>query len=243
MTEYEEQLEQLRQQIVEFADNDGEYGWLPVGKFRFPKRALIHHVFGNMPPLKDLLPSYTAFSPVGLKLPLDNQFHSDLWIGAGFDLSDTYNRGSNETEALHEAVFLIEEEMKELVTFDFTILANNLKNDGSIRDTVITVHVYQYDGPLEKNQWSNTHIDCAEKPTKWWNHKRGIVVPHAGMEYDLAVRNAEVIITEVGGPLAHLAIVSREKGKLLIRVPDAVKRFPRFSKLSIDLNNLTLTPQ
>jgi hypothetical protein len=66
------------------------------------------------------------------------------------------------------------------------------------------------------------------------------VIPNASIQYDLAARNADVIITEVGGSLAHLAIVSREKGKILLRVDNAVERFPYWTKLRVDLDTLKL---
>ena len=74
----------------------------------------------------------------------------------------------------------------------------------------------------------------------WRPDLKAICLPSAGIEYDLLAQNADVIITEIGGPLVHLATVSREKGKLLIRVDNACEKFKPFSLLNLDLGEMTL---
>jgi hypothetical protein len=211
--------------------------WYEGTLFRFPKRALIHYTFGSMPPLQSILPPYKPFSDMGLKMQMDNPFHTDVILGAGLELDDVYCAGGKLVHALHQAQNLIEDEYEDIISFDFTILANGLDDD-HYRGTMM---VYDY-APLPENTSSNIHVDCAAKPTDRYDTLRCIVIPHAGIKYDLAARNADVIICEVGGPLAHLALVARNSGKLLIRVNDAVERFPRFSKLTFNLRALTLVP-
>lgn len=226
-------IDEIRKKIVSFADQD-ELGWVQVAEFRFPKRALLWYALGRSAVLREMLPAYEAFSPMGLKLGMDDPYHSDVWIGAGLDPDFAYNHRSDASLALTEAVVLAEEEWQEKMKFDFTVLA-----DGRDRKIPVVLMVYEY-VPLGKDTWSNIHIDCADPPKSDYDNRRAIVIPHAGVEFDLAARNADVIITEVGGPLAHLSIVSREQGKVLIRVKDAVKRFPRWSKLYLDIDRLKL---
>ena len=235
----------LRAAIIEFADNDTEYGWTTVyseGKnYRFPKRALMHHVFRKMKPVQDMLPEYEAFSPYGCKMGGDDPFHTDCWLGAGFDIETAYDYGTPEHDAYHEASWAIEREMKKKFTFDFVVLADGLTSNIDL--SYLNFNVFQYDGPLKENVWSSTHIDCADPPEDEWGPYRAVCIPHAGIEYDLACRNADVIITEKGGPLAHLSTVSRERGKLLIRVDNAIERFPFYSRLRIDLDDWILEPR
>lgn len=235
-------LEELRAEVIEYADNDKEHGWLSVTTdegftCKFPKRALIHHVFDRMHPMADLIPPYKAFSPSGVKLQMDDPFHTDLWLGAGFDIDEAYKHGSDKTDALHDAIRMIEDEYREKMTFDFTILANGFEHKDI---THFSAEVFEYDGPLRKGVWSSRHIDCADKPKNRHSTARCIVIPRASVEFQIMCTNADVIITEVGGSLAHMAIVSREQGKLLLRIDDAIKRFPPWSKFWIDLNDLSL---
>lgn len=234
-----EALAELRNEIHEYADDDTEYGWLLLHhegrNYRFPKRAFIWYIFGNMTPLHDILPEYEAFSPSGLKLQMDNRYHSDVWLGAGFHIDDTYDHGSPQHGAFYEAERMIEKEMREIVQFDFTILANGLSDKSRI-----SCMVYDHTPKENPRSKTNYHIEDAEPPKDKWDRLRAICIPNASIEYDLVARNADVIITEVGGELAHLAIVSREKGKVLIRVDNACKKFPYFSKLRIDFEDLTL---
>lgn len=232
MSEY---IEELTTQISEYADNDKEHGWLTVGKFRFPKRALIWYVFGKMHAMRDLLPEYEAFSFPGIKLQNDNVYHSDVLIGAGFDLDQTYTHDeSPENDALRDAEEQIEDEFQKLRRFDFTILA------ASHPRKRFHCMVYDHEPKEAPDSWSNIHIDDQDPPEGDWDDLRAICIPFASKDYDLVARNADVIITEVGGELAHLAIVSREMGKILIRVTDACTKFPIFTKLRIDLDRMTL---
>ena len=231
-------MDKIAQQIIEYADNDAELGWLEFEhegqQWRFPKRATVWAVLGNSAATRQLLPEYEAFADTGWKLQLDNSYHTDALLGAGIDIDNAYDRGPA-YEAWHHAGFLIEQEYRKKLKFDFTVLVNNLPTDR----TYISVQVYDYK-PLKKDTWTNSSIFCADPPKEDWDLRRCIVIPNGSIDYDLAAQNADVIITETGGPLCHLATVSRERGKLMIRMDNAVKRFPRFSTFDINLTDLTI---
>jgi phosphohistidine swiveling domain-containing protein len=63
-----------------------------------------------------------------------------------------------------------------------------------------------------------------------------LVVPTAGVEYDLAAAKAGAIICEVGGPLAHLVIVSRERGRPIVRIEGAMKMYQPGMCVKLDLD-------
>lgn len=158
-------------------------------------------------------------------------------LAAGIDLEHAYDYDSRHYNAWHEACRYTEKEFSKNYSFDFVVLANTLPTDR----TWVYCKVYDHE-PLEPNTISNINIHCAdEAPEKDWDVRRAIVIPHGGIEYDLAAQNADVIITEVGGKLCHLATVSREKGKLMIRVDNAIERFPTFTKMEIDIENMKIT--
>jgi hypothetical protein len=150
-------MKALIKQIKDFADSDKQYGWLVVNyngkEYSFPKRALIHYVFGYTAPLADIIPEYEPFSPSGMKCYMDNRFHTEVWLAAGFDLNDAYEFGCDEHSALQIAIKMIEEEWREKCEFDFTVLANGLKED------YIHGLVYDYLPPLS----CNIHIQNAKK--------------------------------------------------------------------------------
>ena len=229
--------------IKEYADNDTEYGWhtciYEQVKYRFPKRALIWYAFGKMSSIHDKLPKYEPISERSTKMWNDNQYHTDCIIGSGFDLENDNVYGSKVNNAIYTALIEIEEELKDLITFDFTILSNGLDigNDYGL----LSGMVYDYDLEyMSENVSSNISI-FNKKRIKHSTEYRTIVIPHAGIEYDLVAQNADIIITELGGKLSHLATVSREKGKLLIRMDNGVERFGIFTRFRLNLNDYTFT--
>lgn len=238
-------VETTKQKIIDYANNDKEYGWVKVtveGKpFKFPKRALIWYVFGNSSAAIPLLPEYESFCGRDFKMYNDNAYHSDAWLGAGLDIDKAYDHDGDielAQEAFHEAKDIIEDEMQKVLSFDFTVLANALPDKLSSASMM----VYEADKDLPSNISSNIHIQSQKKTdlNKYSPQLKAICIPKAGVEYQLLAENADVIITETGGKLVHLATIARESGKLLIRVDNAMKKFPKFSKLYIDLNTLTL---
>lgn len=245
-------ITEYRQRIVDFANADSEHGWFEhvyEGKlYKYPKRALLWAVFGNSSAIAKMLPPYQAVCPRGFKMQGDDCFHSDVWIGCGGDPDKAYccDIAENDLEAkamlsaFAEAKYAIEHEMLAQYSFDFVVLANGLP------DNVHYVNVFVCDAEKKPkpNEYSSTSIYCRKlaKVGAWGEKLNAICIPKATVEFSDAAQNANVIITEVGGKLVHLATVSRERGKLLIRVDDAKQKFPVFSKLRIDLKTLKITP-
>jgi phosphohistidine swiveling domain-containing protein len=61
-----------------------------------------------------------------------------------------------------------------------------------------------------------------------------VVVPHAGIDFDLATQHAAAVVTEIGHRLCHLVVVGREAGRKIVRLPDASKKLPPGSCITID---------
>lgn len=243
-------LNALRHNIISFANADPEYGWhdqIHKGKlYKFPKRALLWCVFGKNAAIQNELPEYRPFSQRNMKVINDCPFHSDVWIGAGFAPERAYpdDLKPNDTEALdaihafYKAKEAIEDEMQERFSFDFVILGNGLKTPYPF----LSLFVYEALTPLPENTYSSIHILCQTAKSRNNGTLKAICLPEASVKYDLLSQNADVIIVETGGKLQHLSTVARERGKLVIRVDNACKKFPPFSTLSLNLNRLKITP-
>lgn len=104
--------------------------------------------------------------------------------------------------------------------------------------------VYKHTPALDPGVYSSIHIDSAggkkPDPDDLMPRLCAICIPHAGVEYERAARNADVIITETGGKLAHMATVARESGRLLIRVDNACDRLPPFTKINFNMTRQTM---
>lgn len=104
--------------------------------------------------------------------------------------------------------------------------------------------VYEHTPALDPGVYSSIHIDSAggkkPDPDDLMPRLCAICIPHAGVEYERAARNADVIITETGGKLAHMATVARESGRLLIRVDNACDRLPPFTKINFNMTRQTM---
>lgn len=228
----DKKIQELKNKITSYADQDKKFGWFEIEyegeKYRFPKRALIHYTFRRSA-FNGVLPKYTAFSPGSFKMILDCQFHTDVMIGAGFDVDNAYSvNRDTQKDVLLEAMLAIQEEYSDSYTkSDFVILANGRKEKN------FAVRFYDHT-PLKKNERSSVSIWCSEKER---GILKGIVLPHAGIEFDLAAQMADVIVTEVGGKLCHLATVSKERNKILILMKDATKKLDYFKKAHIYLEN------
>ncbi len=229
MKSREQIIEEIRQDIIDFANNDTD-GWVIQGEYKFPRRAITLCAVGYVN--RDLVPEYQAFSPCGLKMINDNQYHSDVWLGAGFDLDDAYNHSTPQSDAMYDAMEIIRDEVAKSTRLDFVLLANPKKAK--------QLHgmVFEHN-TLPADCWSSNNIHSIDRKER--KLRKGIIViPHAGIEYSVAARCADLIITETGGKLSHLVTVSREMSVPVIRIADACSKYHWPKRLSVDFENNTI---
>lgn len=200
-----QESEKIRKLVVEFADNDKEYGWRTFkwksdkfpGKYltiRAPGRALICYALSRTSAANHM-PAYQSKSPPDFKMPDDNPYHTDVWLGCGFSLdSVSYHGQSMEYMALLDLMFEVQ---KEMLNFEVQVLASAPAFSGSI--------VF-HDSP---------------EITK----ENVLVLPHAGVEFELQALKAGGIICAVGGKLAHLVTVYREIERPIMRMDNALTAF------------------
>ena len=214
--EYTKFVEGIRERVVAFANNDADYGW---HEFKFhheesgryvtlkaPKRALTAFALSRTT-ASHLAPGYTPFSPVGMKMRVDNPLHTDVWLGCGLSLDDSvYDHDSLENAAFMEMMY---EMQKALLGYEFHVLTSGGKQE--VYGRIV--------GPDARG------IEPEDI----------LLVPHAGVEFDLQAREAGAVICEVGGKLAHLVTVCREDNKPIVRVPDAMKILRPGMRVTLDL--------
>lgn len=163
---------------------------------------------------KEELPDYTAQSPSGLKLPMDCRFHSDWMIGGGLDLVKDY---SNDSPVQSAAYSWLAEMQFDRFNFKHVVLAKGKKVSGKIRHCTSSNAADVMDGDI-------------------------VVIPTGNPEYQLHVEAATRsggggVIALVGNKVAHLSIISRERGVTMFQMNDAFKLLPEGVMVTLDPEN------
>lgn len=157
---------------------------------------------------------YTAQSVSGLKLPNDCPFHSDWMIGGGLDLVKDYSSDSPVQSAAYN--WLAEMQFNRF-KFKHVVLAKGKKVSGKIRHCTPSNAAEVMDGDI-------------------------VVIPTGNPEYQLHVEAATRsggggVIAQVGNKVAHLSIVSRERGVTMFQMNDAFKLLPEGMMVTLDPEN------
>lgn len=64
-----------------------------------------------------------------------------------------------------------------------------------------------------------------------------IVIPHGGEKYHVEGMRCKAIITEIGNRLCHLAIVTREQRKPIVKLDNALETLKNIKRVYIDCDN------
>ncbi|AKU43628.1 hypothetical protein CPT_Seuss102 [Caulobacter phage Seuss] len=163
-----------------------------------------------------LAPKWDPICPQGLKMMGDDPYHSDWIIGGGFEPSDWHFAGDGPlNNAAYEAM---EEVQKRYFNAKIPILSGSGKVEGRI-----------------------AHI---EPKGRLPDGCQVGVIKNAGPDYVYAAQDAiqrgAVLITEVGGAVAHLVTVFREQDLKIVRVEGALKKYPPNRWVRVDLTAGTI---
>ena len=220
----EQAIEDIKKQIIDYANNDKEYGWNTLvdedgNTLKVPGRAFLHfsveraeYTDKNLEAIN--LPEYKAFSPRGLKMMNDDNLHTDCWLGAGLSLDSAYDHESWQHKLFFNKMFECQSAFSP--DYDFNILHKG--KQAAIKGTTVNIENY------------------AEVP----KGSRILVLPHLGVEFETVALQFDAIITKTGGKLAHLVTVGREFGIPIIRMENAVIRFALPQEYIIGLNDGTI---
>jgi len=163
--------------------------------------------------LSGLAPKWEPVSEQGLKMGNDSQLHTDLWLALGHNLDGSeYSYDEEHVSVFNHLMIQLQEKSFPAGEF-YTLNSAGLK---IFKGNVVTLR--------------------SETITK----RDILILPHAGPEYQDMAMKAGLVICEVGGKLAHLAIVGRELGLPLIQIENAYNLFKEGAKLTIDFDNATI---
>lgn len=220
-------IEQCRAAIIATTDADNEWGWLTVEyedegqskTLRIPHRALLHVAYRRAYRFREVpyfVPPYRIVAPMDFKQADDDGCHTDAWMGTGLPMDWVYDRTKPATQAFDKAIDDLQREHLRLR--DLTILHRGSSGRWVTGQAIDPEGLAQAD------------------PDRHYL----LVLPHAGVEFDTVARKASAIITEVGGKLAHLVTVSRERDIPVVRMDAALQKIVPGQHLVLDLLEGTL---
>jgi phosphohistidine swiveling domain-containing protein len=178
----------------------------------------------NRTSLKHLAPPWQAVSPPGLKLQMDEPAHTDWFYGATIYVTqeERLRTRFKSAETLDEAKELAQAWGVKLGRYDF-----------------------DYHGPLDEA----SHHEAFELQEKLGDFEAPVIVDAGDVQGEVGkeiivlpdlqpdhvdkIVRAKGIITQVGGKVAHIAQVALERSITIMRVENAVTRFPEGTKLSL----------
>lgn len=192
-------------------------GAVPDSYVEVPKLAFQHWALENIPAVE--LGALQPWEPVtfsGMKQQNDSVYHNDWVVGAGID-PDEYTR--NHVLLDKSAQHLRFKIASEMAKFEVVPLCKSTKGyfSGKVR----------WVAPGEELKKGEVGV-----------------IPHAGVEYDAALRSAAKhktgIICKVGGPLAHMVVVGREMDVPVVmwEKADSLKSY---HTVFVGLNNGTIS--
>jgi len=157
-----------------------------------------------------VLPHWPVVCPSGMKMYGDNPMHTDWWVSSGLPLKAAYDHD----HPLNKASWKIASK------WQYTEGAKCIKLAGKGKVS----------GPIVFPKANEAVLPGSIA-----------VVSHAGPDYQLALTSAckdgtGAVIAQVGGKLAHLAIVSREMGARLVVIDEALTKFKEGELVTIDFD-------
>lgn len=202
---FQSQCQELKAKIIAFADADTEYGWYDY-EWRDPNsvgptmklrapKRALYCYALSKTSAYNQAPAYKSLSPTDFKTSEDNVYHTDVWLGCGFPLNDKTYH--RDSREYRAVIDMMFDVQRKLLHYDVQVLARGPDIFGPI-----VFHDAEY-------------ID----------EKCILVLPHAGIEFQVQAMKAGAIICEQGGQLAHLVTVCRELSKPMIRLENATTLF------------------
>lgn len=174
--------------------------------------------------LKHLAPPWETVSPPGLKLQMDEPAHTDWFYGATIYITpdERVRARFPHAETLDEAKELAQAWGVKLGRYDFDY--NGLLHEASNHEMFeLQDRLGNFETPVV--------VDAGD--VTGTVGKEIVVLPDLSPAHVAKIVKAKGIITQVGGKVAHIAQLALERSITIMRVDDAVTRFPEGTKLTL----------
>lgn len=169
----------------------------------------------NRTSIKHLAPPWDLVSPCGMKMPMDDQHHTDWFYGATIHVTEKKTEEETELE-----VGWLGGPDPYRYEYDSPLNKAAYREMGEIQQAL---------GEFE----ATVIVDAGE--IHGVVGKDIVVLPDLQPDHVEKIVGARAVITETGGRVAHIAQVALERNITVMRVPDACTRYPADT-------TLTLTP-
>ncbi len=190
---------------------------------------------------------------IGMKMMNDDRNHSDWWVSTGFPIE--YSYGRKETSSRD---FLSEDDPnyrtppdneEELINKSKRLLDHcwHIRFDSIRERTRNSIFLASCKKEIEgriMHVRSPEDIPAFVEECKRWKRAANsqlmiAVVPDCSIKYDLVIRHAGAIITEIGSAAAHLVKVAREDNIPVIMCPNAFKEYFQYESVRIKEKTIT----
>lgn len=170
------------------------------------------------------IPNWTPICSSNAKMYNDNPYHTDWWVGAGFNVDmgypeDVYVRGYDGfLVQLHQAALTeVGKLQSKYLRFQSTSVGGN--------NSVSFVNVCHYE--VFKNDVSKVPVDAI------------LILPNLSVEFEPAILKANKngkggVVSQAGGPAAHLSVVGKEMDFPVFIDKNALKKFRWVQYMSLD---------
>ncbi len=178
----------------------------------------------NRTSLKHLAPPWQTISPPGLKMQMDEPAHTDWFYGATIYVSQDERVRARfpHAETLDEAKELAQAWGAKLGRYDYD--HNGLLSEAADHESFeLQEKLGDFQTPVV--------VDAGDVVGEVG--KEIVVIPNLQPDHVDKIARAKGIITQVGGAVAHIAQLALERSITIMRVEDAMTRFPEGTKLSL----------
>lgn len=206
--------------LISIQANEMPNGWLELDvegseefkikpfKLKLPKAPFMSWVYGARFTSNG---DWVNICPVGMKMQMDDPNHSDWWLMTGIPIDLAYSYGKRMSKFSKKLIK--KAELIEQAAWDFRVNHEEKREKNSIFLVSSNKEILGTVFFVKNKEDVFSFVD----EVKRWNQKNVYnkqnfvaVIPNCSVEYDLVIKYASAIITEIGSAAAHVVKIARE---------------------------------